>query len=206
MHRRLILCVTGPMAAGKNVASDILAEKGFATVDADELVHTAVENAKEKILTAFLPLATERNITLTNSDGTINRRALGSLIFADPALVARQESIVFPEVNKLFDTFLEAHQNCDVAINATVLYKVPLIKKVDAVLYVDAPAFVRFIRAKKRDSMPTKQIKQRFAQQKTLFAKYKNETADIRRVWNTGTRLSLEQKIDKFLTKCRQGI
>ena len=199
----MILCVTGPMAAGKNVASDILEKKGFATVDADVLAHTAVENAKEKILSAFEPLAREKNIVLTNEDGSINRRALGKLIFADEALVAKQESIVYPEVNRLFDEFISEHKGQDVVINATVLYKVPLISRVDHILYVDAPYIQRWLRAKNRDHIPTKQIKERFSQQRYLFAKYKNCNADIERVWNTGTRFSLEKKIDKFLTKCR---
>ena len=205
-EKPLILCVTGPMAAGKNVASDILVHKGFAAVDADVLAHTAVENAKEKILSTFEPLARERNITLTNSDGTVNRRALGKLIFADETLVAKQERIVFPEVNRLFDEFIAQHKEQNIVINATVLYKVPLISKVDYILYIDAPYVQRWLRAKRRDHIPSKQIKERFFQQRYLFAKYKNCTADIVRVWNTGTRFSLEKKIDKFLTKCRQGI
>jgi len=202
----MILCVTGPMAAGKNAAGDILAKKGFAGVDADELAHTAVENSKEKILSAFEPLAQKKNITLIITNGTLNRRALGKLIFSDQTLVARQESIVFPEINRLFDAFIEQHKQCDIAINATVLYKVPLMAKVDAVLYIDAPALQRYLRARRRDKIPSKQIWQRFSQQRYLFAKYKNCNADIVRVWNTGTRFSLEKKIDKFLTKCRQGI
>ena len=194
------------MAAGKNLASDIFVQKGFAAVDADELAHTAVENAKDKILSAFLPLATKRNIVLTNDDGTINRRAVGELIFADKDLVDKQEHIVFPEINRLFDEFLEQNKDRDVVINATVLYKVPLINRIDAILYVDAPKMLRFWRARRRDDMPATQIRQRFRQQRTLFAKYKNCNADIRRVWNTGTRQSLEKKIDQFLTTCRQGI
>jgi dephospho-CoA kinase len=203
LKKQLIVCVTGPMAAGKNMASEILADRGFATIDADELAHIAVENAKDKILSAFLPLANERNIELTNSDGTINRRAVGQLIFADKALVAKQESIVFPEINRLFDEFIENNRDRDIAINATVLYKVPLINKVDAILYIDAPKIQRYFRARRRDKMPAKQIKQRFSQQRTLFAKYKNCNADIRRVWNIGTRRRLETKIDQFLTTCR---
>ena len=45
----MILCVTGPMAAGKNAACSILEEKGFLSIDADLAGHTAAENAKKKI-------------------------------------------------------------------------------------------------------------------------------------------------------------
>lgn len=198
-----LICVTGPMAAGKNAAGDILLKKGFAVTDADIIAHRAVENAKEKILAEFGTLAAQKNISLLNEDGTINRRAVGALIFGDEDLVARQEAIVYPEINFLLEQFIQEHKDCPVAVNATVLYKVPLIKRMDFVLFVDAPVFIRFFRALKRDRMKPKQILDRFARQKNLFAKYKNSNADIRRVWNTGTIESLEKKIDSVLTKCR---
>ena len=201
----LILCVTGPMAAGKNLASKILEEKGFFCIDADLAAHTAIENSREKILSAFGPLASEKGISLTDSEGKINRRNLGAIIFSDAALVEKQEAIVYPEITRILEDFISEHSGHDVVINATVLYKIPLIKQMDAVLFVDSPVFMRFLRAKKRDGMPARQILDRFRNQNNLFAKYKISNADTRRVWNVGSRQSLEKKIEIFLGKCRQG-
>ena len=36
----MIVCVTGPMAAGKNAACEILEELGFVSIDADITVRT----------------------------------------------------------------------------------------------------------------------------------------------------------------------
>lgn len=195
----MIICVTGPMAAGKNAAASILEKKGFPQVDADVLGHIAVENCKEKILEAFSSLAQEKGIQLVSEDGKIIRRNLGALIFADPKLIKKQEDIVYPEINRLFDQFLEENKGKDVVINATVLYKVPLIHKVDVVLFVDCPIIKRFFRAKKRDGIKAKYILARFKAQRNLFTKYKNTVADTRRVWNTGSFSNLERKIDSFL-------
>ena len=195
----MIICVTGPMAAGKNLASSILEEKGLASVDADELAHRAVENARDKIIKEFGSLAKEKGISLLNKDGTLNRRQLGALIFSDKALVKKQEDIVYPEINSLFDEFIQSHQGQDVIINATVLYKVPLIKKVDCIIYIDAPVLQRLFRASRRDHIPLRQIRQRFRQQRHLFSKYSSQNADIYRVWNTGTRRSLEKKLMSVL-------
>lgn len=196
----MILCVTGPMAAGKNAAADILEQKGFACVDADIVAHKAIENSKQKILEEFGPLAAQKNITLLNPDGTINRRNLGAILFTDKTLIEKQESIVYPEVNALLEQFIEQNKGRNIVINATLLYKVPLIKKMDFVLFIDAPRFLRLKRALKRDKLSVKQILQRFSAQNNLFAKYIISNADIRRVWNTGSRKSLEKKIEKFLT------
>lgn len=199
----MILCVTGPMAAGKNAASSILEKKGFACVDADLLVHQAVENAKEEILASFGSLADEKGLPLLTENGHINRRNLGALIFQSPELIKKQEEIVYPILNGLFEDFMEENKGRNLVINATVLYKVPLIKKVDSVLFIDAPILQRLFRAKKRDGMSLKLILQRFKAQRNLFAKYKKSVADTVRVGNTGSMKKLEWKIDKFLTERR---
>lgn len=195
----MIICVTGPMAAGKNAAAEILEKKGFPQVDADLLGHVAIENQKDAILKTFGDLAKEQGINLLAEDGKINRRALGSLVFQSPELIKMQENLVYPEINRLFDQFLDDHKGQDVVINATVLYKVPLISKVDVVLFVDCPVLKRFFRARKRDGIKAKFILARFKAQKNLFAKYKNTVADTRRVWNIGSFSNLERKIDSFL-------
>ena len=191
----MILCVTGPMAAGKNFVSDILCSMGFVSVDADSLAHDAVDICTKKIVDEFSSLAREKGIELLDSDGKIIRRNLGSLIFRDPELVRRQENIVFPQIAAMFDSFLDAHRGSDVVVNATVLYKMPiLIKKMDA---------VRFFRARKRDGLPAGQILDRFRMQKNLFAKYKKSHADTLKVRNTGSKKSLERRLEKILSELK---
>lgn len=203
----MILCVTGPMAAGKNVAASILEKKGFVAVDADVLGHRAVKECTEQILCEFSDEAQKRGVSLLSSDGTLNRRVLGSIVFESRELLARQEQIVYPVIRRLLAEFIRENAGKDIAVNATVLYKLPDMQNiVERILYIDAPLPLRFIRAMKRDKTGIIQIYRRFSSQKNLFAKYKNTNTDIKRVWNTGTRQSLERKIEKFLSDCRQGI
>lgn len=201
----MILCVTGPMAAGKNLASRILEEKGFVSSDADLLGHEAVDECTEKILGTFGTLASERGVELLGSDGKINRRNLGSIVFSDPALIKKQEEIVYPAIEKKIWDFISANKGRDVVLNATLLYKLPVIKSVDMVIFVDSPRIIRFFRAKKRDGMRPRQILDRFRAQKNLFAKYKDADADIVRVWNIGSRQGLEKKIGQILKKAGWG-
>lgn len=199
----MILAVTGPMAAGKNLASAILEEKGFLCVDADILVHKVIEDSKSEIVAAFGDMAKERGLELVRQDGSIKRRVIGQLIFGSPELVAKQESIVYPGVNREIDKFLAENPGRDKVINATVLYKVPSINKVEHIIYVDAPLPLRFLRARRRDGLTYKQILSRFKSQAHLFSKYKNSNADIMRVWNTGSREQLEVKLSRILAECR---
>ncbi len=204
--KRIVAAVTGPMAAGKNYACCLLEKMGFASIDADLLGHAAIENKKDVILETFAPYADEKKISLVNNDGTVNRRNLGKILFDSPSLLEKQESIVFPEINRLIEKFIAENQDRNVIVNATVLYKMPLVKKMDFILFIDCPEIIRVFRAKKRDKMPLSQILSRFKSQKNLFAKYKFSNADTFRVWNTFSSKCLEKKLSAFLKKYKNGI
>lgn len=203
----MTLCVTGPMAAGKNLAAEILQEKGFVGLDADTVAHEAVEKCRDAILNEFSEEAEKRKIQLEGQDKKIDRRALASIVFSDPSLLKRQEDIVYPFITERINEFLKSKDKKDMVLHATVLYKIPeLLKKMDAVLYIDSPVIIRFLRARKRDGLSAGNIIRRFRNQRNLFANYKALNADILRVWNIGSRKSLEKKIEKFLSKGRPGI
>lgn len=195
------------MAAGKNLAAEILQEKGFVGLDADTVAHEAVEECRDAILNEFSEEAEKRKIQLEGQDKKIDRRALSSIVFSDPSLLKRQEDIVYPFITERINEFLKSKDKKDMVLHATVLYKIPeLLKKMDAVLYIDSPVIIRFLRARKRDGLSAGNIIRRFRNQRNLFANYKALNADILRVWNIGSRKSLEKKIEKFLSKGRPGI
>lgn len=199
----MVLCVTGPMAAGKNAASSILEKMGFVSIDADLIGHDAVENCKEKILEEFSSLAQKNKIHLLSQDGKINRKNLGQLIFKDKALVKKQEDIVFPYINSVLENFIDENSKKNVVVNATVLYKVNAMKKVEKILFIDCPAFIRFFRAQKRDRLKLLQIIERFFSQRFLFSQYKKTGIEIFRIVNCGNISSLQKKIERVIFKCQ---
>ena len=203
---RLILAVTGSMAAGKNYVSNLLEKKGFLAIDADKCVHQAIEEAKNQILEAFLPIAKEKNIQIQNPEGTINRKNLGSILFSDEKLLQKQESIVHPKVNEIFNRFIDENPEKNIVLNATVLYKTPVINRCDAIIFVKAPIITRFFRTKRRDNLPSREIFKRFASQFKIFAKYKFLKSDIYIIWNIGKSNKLEKKLDKILKSIKTTI
>ena len=193
------------MAAGKNAVSSILTDDGWEAVDADELVHEAIRQKTAEIIAAFSKEAEKAGVTLTKADGTLDRRALGSILFADAALLARQESIVYPEVNRLSDAFIASHAGKNVILNATVLYKIPdLMAKCSAVFYVTAPYLLRLIRAKKRDGMTWRQLFSRFRSQRELYRLYTETGIPVITIRNTGDFSKLRHETEaavKQITK-----
>ena len=196
---RMILAVTGSMAAGKNYVSSLLEKRGFLAFDADKLVHKAIEEAKNQILEAFSKIATEKEIQIQNPDGTINRKNLGIILFSDKNLLAKQESIIHPKINEILNRYIDENPDKNIVLNATVLYKTPVVNRCDGIIFVKAPILTRFFRAKKRDNLPSKEIFKRFASQFKIFAKYKFLKTDIYSIWNIGKSNKLEKKLDKIL-------
>jgi dephospho-CoA kinase len=185
----MLLCVTGPMGAGKNAATAILEKRGFPSVDADTVVHHIIEEKRPEIEAAF---------------GTADRKALGALLFRHPELLKKQEDILYPAVSAALEQFIQTHQGESVILNATLLFKVPLVHRVDRVLFVDAPPWTRFFRVRRRNHLGAREIFRRFRSQKKIFAHYSRLCADIYRVWNVGNLSALEKKIDRFLQNCEE--
>lgn len=167
-----VLAITGKMAAGKNYICSIFEQYGWFSIDCDLLVHDAIKEATPLIIKTFQPYADKLNITIVDSNGNINRRALGQVLFSDKLLLTKQESIVYPIITNKIKEIINLHPKT--IINATVLYKTPeLLELCDALIFVDALFLIRLIRAKKRDKLPLKQILSRFKSQKNLFSEYK---------------------------------
>jgi len=195
----LVIGLTGPMCAGKNRAAEILEKRGFAVVDADRVAHQALIDVQDAVIAAFADTARRQGLTLLSADATVNRRALGSLLFSDPALLARHEAIIYPRINELLDAFIDAHRSQGVVINAPLLHKSPVLARCSFVIFIDAWAPVRFYRALERDKLPLKQIFARFSAQKHLFAQYCEKNVDIQKVYNRGSIRALERKLVTLL-------
>ncbi|MGN0736791.1 dephospho-CoA kinase [Treponema porcinum] len=199
----MILCVTGPMAAGKNAVCRILEGRGFIALDADKQVHGAIEKAAPEIIKTFSNEAKAQNITLTDENGRINRRELGRLLFTSKELLSKQESIVYPVIIEETKSFIQKQQElksgADIILNATVLYKTPeLLNLCKYIIYVDAPKITRIVRALKRDRMPLRQILSRFASQKNLFSEYKKTGVPIIKITNAGSEKKLKSAIESL--------
>ncbi|MBR7064790.1 MAG: dephospho-CoA kinase [Treponema sp.] len=191
----MIICLTGFMASGKNAVATILEKYGWKTLDADTLVHKAIEIEKEKIVNTFLPYAKNENLTLVNENGQINRRAIGTLVFKNKALLKKQENIVYPKVVELTNDFVKENADFNIALNATVLYKTPsLINICQKIIFVTSPFFTRLKRAKKRDNLSLFQILHRFKNQRTLFKEYKKCNIPMQVINNDSTLEKLERK------------
>lgn len=103
-HWPYLIGVTGNIACGKSAVLERLAELGAETIDADRVVHALMEPGEpvwEAVRREFGP-------GVIAADGRIDRRALGAIVFADPAQLQRLEALTHPAVRARILALAEA--------------------------------------------------------------------------------------------------
>ena len=89
-----LIGLTGNIACGKSTVLARLAEHGAETIDADRVVHE-LQAPGGPVWAAIREAFGEGVLT---PDGAIDRRALGAIVFGDPAALARLEGLTHPAV------------------------------------------------------------------------------------------------------------
>lgn len=98
VSRPYLIGLTGGSASGKSTMARRFSDLGAGVVDCDGLGHTAYQPGTEcfeKVADAF------GRETVIGANGEIDRAALGRIVFADPAMKSKLESIVWPEILKM---------------------------------------------------------------------------------------------------------
>jgi dephospho-CoA kinase len=178
----MVIGVSGRYCSGKNYLSSLLAEKGWKVVDVDEYAHKALQHKSNEVISHF-------GQKICNSDGSINRRKLGEIVFASSAKMQLLEEIIHPLMYEWTKQFCSVNRNENhgkVAINAAVLYKMKLYQLCDAVFWVTAPFWIRMKRAMRRDSLSFFQALKRLLFQRKLKSKHLSKFVDIYTIRNDG--------------------
>ena len=94
----LLVGLTGSIATGKSTVAAMFRDLGCVIIDADLLAREVVEPGEP----ALREIVAEFGAGVLRSDGTLDRPALGAIIFADPARRRRLEEITHPAIRERF--------------------------------------------------------------------------------------------------------
>ena len=152
-----IIGVTGITGSGTSTVAAILAEICHGIViSADKLAHEAMGKGQE----AYDKIVQEFGKEILNENSDINRRVLGSIVFADSKKLKLLESIVHPAViGKTKDIIAGSDKIC--IVDAPLLIESEMHKICDYVWLVTASDNVRLQRIMARDGIDEEVAKMR---------------------------------------------
>lgn len=189
----LLVGLTGGIAAGKSTVAARLAGRGAVVVDADALARAAVEPG-----TSGLAAVLDRfGAGVRAADGTLDRAALGRVVFADAAARDDLNGIVHPLVRARFAATVAA-----VPAGSVVVHDVPLLVELamgpqyHLVVVVGADAGERVRRLIAERGMTDADARARIAAQATDTDRH--AAADV---WldNTGVTPELLRAVDALM-------
>jgi dephospho-CoA kinase len=141
-----IVGLTGGIASGKSTVARRLVEHGAVHVDADAISREVVEPSTP----GLAAVANEFGPGVLAEDGSLDRAALGGIVFSDPDARLRLEAIIHPLVRARTAEQLTQTAAADPA--AVVVYDVPLLVETrrelrfDLIVVCEAPAETRIER------------------------------------------------------------
>lgn len=187
----MIVGITGSIGSGKSLVASELARLGAYVIDLDVIARELVEPG----MPAVAEIRDEFGPEYILEQGTLNRRALGRLVFSDPEALRRLNKIVFPKlVEATKERLDEVSGQCDlVVVDAAILYQAGLDKLVDKVIAVTAEKEIRIARIVKRDKLSYEEALVRVSGQGELD-EIAGRSADLV-INNSGTPQVLRSKL-----------
>ncbi|MFF5172195.1 dephospho-CoA kinase [Micromonospora sp. NPDC000089] len=154
--------LTGGIGSGKSAAAARLAERGAVIVDADVVAREVVAPGTEglaEVVAAF----SERVLA---ADGTLDRAALGAVVFGDDVARRRLEAITHPRVRARTAELVAAAPPDAVVVNdVPLLVEVGLAPTYHLVVVVRAAVGTRLERLERGRGMPRAEAERRIAAQ-----------------------------------------
>ena len=193
--------LTGGYASGKSFVAAELERLGCFLIYADKLGHEVLRAAGE----AYLPTIDAFGPGILAPDGTIDRRKLGSLVFASPELLARLNGFVHPAVfrreEQMLAQFALANPDGIAVIEAAILIETGHYCAFDRVILTACGAEVQIARAMARDGLSREQVLERLSRQMPLSEKkrYADFVIDTE-----GPRSETLQQVARIFDELRQ--
>jgi len=186
--------LTGGIASGKSTVSRIFASFGAKVLDADEVAREVLlpgQPAWTKLRRAF-------GQEFFHPDGTVKRKQLRKLVFADPEKRSQLNAIVHPEVmkeiNRRSEILSSSVQTGVLLVDVPLLLEVGVANRFDKVVVVYVSKSVQVNRLQQRDGISEEEAKQALKAQMALSKKV--EQADYV-IDNSGTLEETQAQVQR---------
>lgn len=206
-----IIGLTGGIGTGKSTAAEYLKQNGFGHIDADQIGRDLTIDGSPMLPvldSIFGPDGEygEKDKAILNPDGSLDRKALASIVFTDMRKKLKLDEVMFKaiiaEVDRQLETFRQSAEDCKegsvtgkisgILIDAPLLFEAGLDEKCDEVLLIVADMDTRIHRVCMRDNATAQEVRDRIASQ--MSDEEMRAKSDII-VDNSGDRQQLEEQL-----------
>ena len=185
--------LTGSIACGKSTVSQYLRQLGHAVVDADAISHALTAPGGRAI-----PLLREAFGDAVFDGDSLNRRALGSIVFADEGKRAQLNAILHPMIISSIQEELHALDAAGGLVfgDVPLLFECAMENMFDQIWVVSVPEDIQLERVMTRDGLSRQEALDRIRSQMPLEEKRKRADAVID---SSGSVEQTREKIDALI-------
>jgi dephospho-CoA kinase len=191
-----IIAIAGGIGAGKSAATDYLADRGFAVIDADDVAHAVTQPGEP----AWAAMRDAFGDAVLGPDQTLDRAFVADVVFHDPSALKRLNLITHGRIGEGILTRIGGASSRAVFI-ALPLYRPEhrAIFQIDEVWAVLASPDVALSRLVEHRQFSRTDARARLASQDT-----NEQRASIADhvLWNNGTFDELYAQLDGQLLRC----
>jgi dephospho-CoA kinase len=147
-----VVGLVGEIGAGKSRVAERLAARGAFVLDADAVGHALLSQrpVRERVVARFGEGILDRSADAGEGPPPIDRRALGAIVFADPAALRDLEAILHPRMRRTFERAIAREVRRGragaVVLDAAILLEKGWDDLCDRVVFVEAPRDERLAR------------------------------------------------------------
>ncbi|MEK7773786.1 MAG: dephospho-CoA kinase, partial [Deltaproteobacteria bacterium] len=169
----MVVGLTGGIACGKSLVSGELRRLGAHIVDADVISREITAKGSpvyDEIVRGF-------GRGVVRPDGSIDRKALGAIVFSDREKLLKLNAVTHPAIIKTASEKIErikkSHPGAVIVVDAPLLIETGMHRAMDRVVVVYADEEKLIERMKKRDGLDEREAKERLSHQMPIKEKIK---------------------------------
>ncbi|HEV8137201.1 MAG TPA: dephospho-CoA kinase [Pyrinomonadaceae bacterium] len=175
--------LTGSIGVGKSFVGSVFVQLGCRLLDADDTAREVVLPGTEGLKN----IVNEFGPEVLQSDGALDRKVLGSIVFADPEKRQRLNAILHPRIIERQDEILNTWESDDphgiAIVDAALMIESGGYKRFDKLIVVHCRPEVQLERLMLRDGLSPDEAQKRIDSQmpqseKQKFADYLIDTSD----------------------------
>lgn len=193
--KKFVVGITGGIASGKTVMTDILASLGEYIIDADVVSRKTQEFVKPQLMSAFPDCF---------DGGELNRVALRNRVFSNKEELEKLNAITHPAIEGEMSRLIGESERSLVFVVAPILFETGWSKLCDYVVCVTAGGENRIERLKKRNNTITDEVARAIVAAQMSDEERERRSDEV--VFNDGTIEQFNAKVLDFYRRIKETV